>query len=459
MLDLVSKITRSIPFRVTVLVFLSLFLLIQLSNVRDLVDERRGLRGTAAASIASSWGGKQTLLGPVLALELDCPWTDENGRSGVSPRIATRLPVRFGLDGDLKTELRHRGLHTVPVYRAALRTTFEFEPPQESTLQAQCEGARLRAASIVFALSDPRGIDRVSPLEWSWGASTVAGVGGAAHTGSIVWVPGTPLGGAWRQGVAAPIPVALLAAGAAPIALRTEIALRGSDRFTVLPAGGESDVRLTADWPSPSFDGAFLPTNSTLRPDGFDASWRVSELARPLPSTFAGDPPAELEAAAFGFTWYQPADAYLQTERSLKYGFLFVVLTFAVFFVFELQSARQVHPVQYGLVGAALCIFYLLLLSLSERTGFGAAYFAAAAATTLQITAYGRALLAGAARAAILGAILAALYGGLYVLIGLEETALLVGSFALFALLTLAMWLTRKVGAKGDAAAADPAGV
>ena len=439
--DLVSSITRSIPFRATLLAFLSLVLLIPLWSLRELVGERRAMRAAAAASIAAGWGGRQTLLGPVLVLELECPWTDAEGNSGISTRIATRLPARYDVEGTIATEVRHRGLHSVPVFRARLRTAFEFTPPTIRLLEGQCGGARLRAASVVFALSDPRGIDRISPLE--------------VASSPTAWIPGTPLSGYWKQGVQAPIPVARMAEDAKPLALRAEIDLRGSDRLTLLPAGGETTVRMAADWPSPSFDGAFLPTKSQLRPDGFDAEWTVSELARPLPAIFAGDPPSELEAAAFGFTWFQPADSYLQTERSLKYGFLFVVLTFLVFFAFELTSERRVHPVQYGLVGAALCIFYLLLLSLSERSGFATAYLAAAAATTLQIALYARALLAGATRATILGAILAALYSGLFLLIRLEETALLVGSIALFALLTLAMWMTRGVG-RAKAAAGGP---
>ena len=440
MTDVVTAITRSIPFRACVLGFLSILLLIPLWSLRELVGERRGLRAAAASSIAAGWGGRQTLLGPVLVLELQCPWTDDKGNRGVTPRTVTRLPSRYAVEGDLTTEVRHRGLHTVPVFRARLRTAFDFTPPANRLLEGVCSGARLSAASVVFALADPRGIDRLSPLE--------------LDSTQTVWIPGTPLSGAWRQGVQAAIPVARLVEDAEPLALRAEIDLRGSDRFALLPAGGETTARLAADWASPSFDGAFLPTSSTLRRDGFEAAWDVSELARPLPALFVGDPPAELEAAAFGFTWFQPADSYLQTERSLKYGFLFVVLTFPIFFVFELTSERRVHPVQYGLVGAALCIFYLLLLSLSERAGFTAAYLAAALATTLQIALYGRALLAGTGRAAILGAILATLYSGLFLLIGLEETALLVGSVALFALLTLAMWLTRKVGRGRPAAAA-----
>ena len=433
--DNLAAITRSIPFRVFVLAFLSILLLIPLSNLRDLVGERRGLRAAAASSIATGWGGRQTLLGPILVLALDCPWTDEKGRTGLAQQIATRLPAKLAVDGDLTTEVRRRGLHAVPVYRARLRTTFEFGPPSAALLAGQCAGARLRAASVVLAVSDPRGIDRISPL--------------AMATSQIAWLPGTPLSGPWQQGVQAPIPTALLAEGSAPLALAADIDLRGSDRFALLPAGGETTVKLHGDWPSPSFDGAFLPASSAVGTGGFDAAWTVSELARPLPSIFNGDPPVELQAAAFGLTWFQPADSYLMTERSLKYGFLFVLLTFLTFFFFESTGERRLQPLQYGLIGGALCIFYLLLLSLSERAGFATAYLAAATATTLQIALYARALLGHARRATVLGAILTALYSGLFLLIGLEETALLVGSVALFVLLTLAMWLTRGVGRGG----------
>jgi inner membrane protein len=215
--------------------------------------------------------------------------------------------------------------------------------------------------------------------------------------------------------------------------------------LALVPAGGVTKVRLGADWSSPSFDGSFLPATSSLRQDGFDAEWTVSEFARPMAPLSFGAPPGELSRAAFGVTWFQPADGYLMTDRSLKYGFLFVALTFMAFFFFELTGARRAHLIQYGLVGGALCVFYLLLLSLAERTGFGPAYAVAATATTVQIALYGRALLDTWRRALVLGAVLTGLYGGLYLLVGLEEAALLVGSIALFTILALAMWLTRDV--------------
>jgi inner membrane protein len=203
---------------------------------------------------------------------------------------------------------------------------------------------------------------------------------------------------------------------------------------------------MKGDWPTPSFDGAFLPAERSIRADGFDAEWRVSELARPVRSLSLDGTAPELHSSGFGLTWFQAADQYLMTERSLKYGFLFVVLTFLTFFLFELTGSRRAHFLQYGLVGGALCVFYLLLLSISEHLRYDKAYLVAAVATALQITLYGRAFLASTRRTLVLGTVLAALYTCLYFLVGLEEMALLIGSIGLFLVIAITMWLTREVG-------------
>ncbi|MEO8275514.1 MAG: cell envelope integrity protein CreD [Thermoanaerobaculia bacterium] len=436
-----GNIFTSPTFRALTLGFLSLLLLIPLGSVHRLITERQGLRAAAAASIAAGWGGAQTVLGPVLVLELACDWKDTDGKVQELRRLATRLPATLDIDGISKTETRRRGLHVLPIYRATLKTRFSIDMSADGLLESECDGARLRAASIALAVTDPRGIDRLSAL--------------SVDGRSIEWIPGNPLGSEWATGVQAPLPVAMLAGASGRIALSFELELRGSDRLAIAPSGGQTTVHLRSDWRSPSFDGAFLPATSDLRDDGFDAAWTVSELARPLPSLSLGDPPSALAAAAFGVTWFQPADSYLMTERSLKYGFLFIFLTFLTFFLFEQSGTRRVHPLQYGLVGGALAVFFLLLLSLTERIGFGVAYFVAAAATTAQVTLYGRALLESGRRVFVLAAVVGTLYLGLFLLVGLEETALLAGSIALFGVLAIAMWLTRDLG---RSLAADPAG-
>ena len=195
-------------------------------------------------------------------------------------------------------------------------------------------------------------------------------------------------------------------------------ALRGSERLELLPVGRETRAALAGDWPSPRFQGAYLPERREVRADGFSADWRVSALARTFPGKWRwSDWPHDLEQSAFGTELVLPVDGYQRTERALKYGLLVVVLTFLAFFLFEIGSELRLHVVQYGLVGAALCVFYLLLLSLSEHLGFAVAYLSAAAATVGLISAYVTAILRGGRRAAAFAGLLAGLYGGLYALI------------------------------------------
>jgi inner membrane protein len=405
-----------------------------LSSVRGLVRQRQSLRAEAAESIAAGWGGRQLLLGPALVLQATCSWTDKDGTVTKSRHLATQLPSRLEVAGRAVTEVRNRGIHEIPVYRTHLDVELEIQPPALTALDWDCGRTKVEAASIVFALSDARGIDEITELV----------IGDARHG----WSSGTPLPHDWSNGVQAAIPVELLYPAATPVAMRFAIDLRGTDRFTLAPAGGLTELRLSSDWPSPSFDGAFLPAEREIRADGFDASWKVSELARPVASLRIDGVGPELSGSAFGFSLFQEAGVYLKAERSLKYGFLFVALTFLTFYLFELTGARRAHILQYGLVGGALCVFYLLLLSISERSSFTLAYLAAATATTTQITLYGRAFLASNRRAAVLGAVLAALYTCLYWLVGLEEAALLLGSIGLFVVIAITMWLTREVGSE-----------
>jgi inner membrane protein len=221
----------------------------------------------------------------------------------------------------------------------------------------------------------------------------------------------------------------------------------GSSRLVVVPAGDETVVSLSSPWPDPSFDGAWLPGQRQVGAGGFDATWRVLNLARNFPSHWTDRQVDErrLSASAFGVSFLSPVDTYRTNERAVKYQLLFLGLTFLCFTLIELLAALRVHPVQYLLVGLALCLFYLLLLSLSEQIGFSRAYPIAAAAVVVLVTAYVRSVLATPARALVIGGFLSALYGFLYVLLQIQDYALLVGSAGLFAVLGAVMWLTRRV--------------
>ena len=218
-----------------------------------------------------------------------------------------------------------------------------------------------------------------------------------------------------------------------------------------MPGAQETIVTLTSPWPHPSFMGAPLPDSRTVSAAGFDASWRVPDFGRPYAARWLSADmnreqlPIQAETSAFGVGLLQPVDIYQQAERAVKYAVLFIVLTFLVFFLWEIFHTALLHPMQYAFVGFALCVFYLLLVSLSEHTGFDLAYWTSAAVTTLLVSGYARAILRGRWQGASVAMALSALYGFLYLLLRLEDYALLAGSVGLFLVLALVMYVTRRM--------------
>jgi inner membrane protein len=248
----------------------------------------------------------------------------------------------------------------------------------------------------------------------------------------------------------------------APIPFAVELTLAGSEALRFVPTGKATEVRLSSPWPDPGFSGAFLPTARETGAQGFTARWQVSYLARNFPHTWLdanvdrGMMRDQRQASAFGVAFVQAVDHYQQTERAVKYGLLFVMLTFTVFLLWELLRNLRLHPVQYLLIGAALVVFYLLLLSLAEHLRFDVAYGIAAAATITLVAGYSASVLrAGLSGALGIGGWLSALYGVLFVLLRLEDVALLIGSVFVFLMLALVMFLTRRLD-WGGARAPEP---
>lgn len=416
--------------RVALIGLVSVALLVPLALVRGLLGERRARGARAAAEIANAWGGRQTLAPPALRLVHLCPVRTQDDRLETRRTVSALLPEKLEIAGKLDPERRARGLFSTVVYRAELGLRGEFVVPALATLALPCEAPLLESATVTLGLGDNRGIDRLGELDWP-GAPAA-------------WSAGGVFGGPWRRGVAARLGPGPIVPGAR-LPFSFELDLRGSETLDLLPVGAETRVELRSPFRSPSFRGAFLPAQRSLDASGFAAVWRISPFARSFPQSWSGDePPEEIAASALGVALVEPVDGYLQTERALKYALLVVGLTFLACFLLELVSAATLHPMHYLLVGAALAIFYLLLLALAEQLGFGRAHASAAAAVTLLLAGYASAILASAARGALLAFVLGGCYGGMYVLLGREEYALLIGSLGTFAALALTMWLTRR---------------
>lgn len=422
-------------FRLAVIGALVLALLIPLAMVRSLVGERMQRRDQAATEIASTWGGRQTLGGPVLVVPYDYRRTLDDGRTVAATDLAFFLPESLEINGEVVPERRRRGIFESAVYRSRLELTGLVAHPDFVSWGIAPERVRWSEAAIAFGVTDLRGI--ATDLLCEWDGETVPIEPGSA---------GVDL---WSSGLSARTALSSKPGPARTHSFRLVVGVAGSDRLDFLPLGKETLLRLRSPWPDPSFGGAFLPETRTITNRGFEAHWRISYFGRGYPQkwrrTVDAVPESTVAQSAFGVRLFLPADLYLKAERSTKYGVLFLVLTFVSFFLYEVLSALRVHPVQYLLVGAALCLFYLLLLSLAEHVPFAVAYAAAAGATVAAIALYSAAVLGARWRATLLGVILAALYSYLYVLLQAEDYALVLGSAGLFVILGLVMYLTRGV--------------
>ncbi|MCU1349218.1 MAG: Cell envelope integrity protein CreD, partial [Acidobacteria bacterium] len=393
---------------------LAIGLMIGLALIRSLVSERLQRAAAVRSEIASSWGQQQTIGGPVLVVPFVIHYTDGSGKPQVTTERARFLPQRLKTTGQLQPERRSRGVFDTVVYRADLGIAGAFARPDFSAWSVAPEDILWNEAFITIGVSDLRGLRGNPTFRWRGRDLALSGGSGDAKL--------------WPSGLTAAVPLGTaLADTELPFAFN--LRLNGSEEIHFLPLGGESVVELTSPWPDPSFTGAYLPESRSVSPSGFQARWSVSSLARSYPQQWRGSAEEStnavnaINASAFGVALFSPVGHYQKTERSMKYGALFIVLTFLTFFLYELLSPVTLHPVQYFLVGGALCLFYLLLLSISEHTPFAAAYAIASAATIALISSYGAALLQSRLRVLGLAAVLTLLYSYLYVLLQLEDWA------------------------------------
>jgi inner membrane protein len=438
-----AELGRAPLMRLLLIAGLALLLQVPGCLIGQKAWERQQSRDQATAEIAQTWGARQHLGGPILAVPFRRYGLDDKGkRVEVESGAIAVLPERLEVSADARVETLRRGLFQVPVYRSRLQLTGRFGAPRAGIGALVPHDALLwERAQLVVRLTDVHAIDRVERLQWAGHSQDFQGGGGVLGVSGLH----APLAGI---------------SGDAPFDFSIELAVRGSEGLYFMPSARAMSVRLHSAWPHPKFDGGWLPDQREVSKDGFNARWNLSSIAGGLPTAwkFGGADDAS-RSASFGVQLLYPVDPYRMGERSLKYDLLFIGLTFLVVWLFEQRVGRAVHPVQYLMLGAALCLFYLLELSLAEHFGFATAYALAAAAVTAQVSLYARAVLRGLWPALGLMAIVAALYALLYVLLGEEDYALLVGSAVLFAALSAVMYLTRRISWDRSLGAPSPGGL
>ena len=421
---------------------LILLLLIPLSMVRSVLRERLTRRDTSVREITSTWGREQVILGPVLIV----PYRHYKKTSrdqvvgGRTERIESTesvrskayfLPASLKADGQLKPDRLHRGIYETVVYSGTLNLNGSFSRPSFEEWKVDPQLILWDEAEVAVSVTDLRGAKESLQIK-------LAGQ-------TLLLTPGSRFKG-FEGGVYSRINGLSAETGAIPFEM--SLTLNGSRSLRFAPVGANNDVRLASTWPDPSFQGAFLPVERKVGSDGFSAQWRISCYGRSYPQQWTernSIDSGKITSSLFGVELVPALDSYRHVERAIKYGILFISLLFTSFFLFEVLSGIRIHPFQYTLVGAALCLFYLGLLALSEVTSFGKAYWAGAALSSLMIALYSAKVLRSTGRACIVAAGLAAVYAFLYVILRLQDYSLLVGSAGLFLALAIVMYVTRNI--------------
>jgi inner membrane protein len=447
--------------KVGAIALVGVMLLFVLMRIEGLVQERKGRGEEAVRGVEHSHAAAQAVMGPVLERTCTEEWDTATGTG--KDRVVTankrdftllQMPGRLAVDSRTKADPLWRGLFKVNAWVGHFTVAADFASLVPLQPQREHDDGRLKcdAPVLLVALSDVRGVR----------AATVSADGQA-----LAVEPGTT-SAAYPSGLHATFASARVDGDAAaqPLSVRLELDVIGTSQLAWVPAATSTRWTLNSDWPHPSFGGQFSPEQRDVRADGFSATWSLSALATTAPADVAkglglctptnltgdvGDSSDDgsvksdkcLDLMAVGFI--DPVNPYVLSDRAVKYDLLFIVLTFIAVGLIEVLSGRRVHPVQYLLVGLALSLFFLLLLSLSEHMAFEQAYAAAALACALLLGVYATSMLGRKVSGLLFGLGIALLYGLLYALLQMEQNALVIGSVMLFAALATVMLLTRRI--------------
>jgi inner membrane protein len=420
---------NAVLIKVAAISFLTLMLLIPVSMIQSLVMERQMRQMEATTEISSKWGFEQKLVGPILTVPYFTYDLDKDlKRVNIVKHMAYFLPENLNITGTMNPEVRKRGIFKVAVYSTNINVDGFFKSPQIN-VNGKNYDISWEDAFLTIGISDLRGIKEDIKFKW--------------NNDEMICEPGVRMDGMIESGVTINKP---LQAESTVKEYRFwfNLALNGSKSLSFTPIGKVTEVGLKSTWANPSFDGSFLPEKRDISDAGFNANWKVLELNRNFPQKWI-DGHLKLEDSAFGVSLLLPGETYQLTDRSMKYAILFIALTFTVFFFVEIMKKLKVHPIQYVLVGFSLCLFYLLLLSLAEQIGFGFAYLIASAGIVIMIASYSKGIFKSNRLTIILISILVLLYGFLYILLQMQDFALLMGSVGLFVILASVMYLSRKI--------------
>lgn len=400
-----------------------LLLLLPMAFIRSLIAERAGRQNEVITELSAKWAKPQTVSGPVLMIPYDEPFL-QDGKQRYRKNVAYFLPDDLSINGDIVPQSRKRSLYEVSLMRSDMQLKGKFRSLDLAALGIRPEYMHWSEARFIVGLTDLKGLSKDVVLHWSGQKLQMAS--------------GLPANSVANSGLNAPVSVH----ESGGIDFDMYLSLKSSQHIYFKAWGNNTDIELSSRWTAPAFEG--MPATTVSSTKGFKANWKLIQAARPYPQQWKNTD-ANVNAELVGVRFANANENYVMTERIAKYAVLFIGLTFAVFFLIEMLQKLQIHPLQYGLVGIALCVFYVLVLSISEYAGFTIAYAIASAAVISLLGVYVSAIFRRASISVAFIGGLTALYAYIYFLIQLEEMSLIFGSVALFLVVAAVMLSTRKV--------------
>lgn len=420
-----KNLKHSIGTRLFIISFLMIVLLIPSVFIQNLITERETRRDSVSEEISQKWGTEQAIAGPIITVPYK-HYYKSGDKVEQAIRYAHFLPESLTVEGSITPEIRYRGIYKVIVYNSKLSLSGNFPALDLKGLKISPDHFLTEDAFVSIGISDMTGIKEFVAINW--------------NDREYVANPGIESKDVLESGIS----ISPDMEAGKTYTFDLQLNLNGSSGLLFSPVGKRTRVRLTSGWPNPSFTGNFLPVRREVSASGFRSEWNVLHLNRNFPQQWLGSN-REVTNSGFGVELLLPVDEYRKTMRTAKYAIMFISLTFLAFFMFELLGGKVIHPLQYLLIGFALLIFYTLLLSISEYIVFEYAYLIASAAIIVLISVYAYSVLSDKFKAGIVSGTLVALYGYLYILLQLQDYALLMGSIGLFAVLATVMYLTRNI--------------
>lgn len=420
---------ESILIKLGVIAIIMLALLIPSFWIQNLIQEREGYQSQVINQVSNQWSTDQLVQGPVLVLPYKKPASTADKEAAIGAIYI--LPQSLKIKAGIKTGLLKKGIYEVTVYNSKIDVSGSFSKPELSNLGINTADVLYDKARLVFSISDMKGLKNNPAIK----------IAGQSYNPE----PATDSQSPFNNGLQVSFPLQK----EHDFAFNYQLDIKGTNNLSFTHLGKTTDVEISSDWTNPVFDGRYLPDHRTVTGKGFNAKWHLLYYNRPFPQQWANRDSlltgSRLQEVVFGVKMQLAIDQYRQITRTAKYATLIILLTFVSLFLTELICKQRIHLFNYILIGVAMVVYYTLLLSLSEQMGYNWAYLVSSVSTVALISAFTASLLKNKRAALLFTFILSLFYGFIFIIIQLEELSLLVGSIALFGIVAILMYFSRKI--------------